>query len=170
MIDYKGLQEELYKAIDGLYVLSSDYYRSWARQVAQRELARMTKGVSHRESTRYELRVEFNGSGFAIYWYEITFVKTSSRVIRLAKMISAPESGAYKKESFKHASEWELQLILNAEEYLAPVRNQLKNLLKAHRSILFAARAGGNKLTAVPIKNRVEKIQVSVQKLKKQLS
>lgn len=172
MVNYEAVLKELYGAIDNLYTESSDFYRVWARSVAQRELSRKNNAVKHSEKTGYELRVEMKGVGFNVYWYEVRFVRAGrqGKLVRLAKMISVGANGFYGKEKFKNASEWELALIMNAEDQLGRIRNQLKNLVKAHTSILYAAKASGASIKGTPIKVRVEPINVTVSSIKKQLS
>jgi hypothetical protein len=169
MIKYETMLSELYKGIDGLYEETTDYYRLWMRHVAQREVSRLNNGLKHKESTRYELRLELKTVGFGIYWYSVRFVKNGSRLVRLCKMIALPKTGQYTKANFKDATEWELNLILNAEEQLGRVRKQLKHLVSAHTSVLLSSKATGVKVKQIPISKRVNKIDLTIQDIKKQL-
>jgi hypothetical protein len=170
MIKYEELIKNIYAAIDELYVQTSDQYMMWARMIAQRELSRKNNGLPQREKTGYDLRIELNGASFFIYWREVRFVKNGTKLIRLTKNLAVPRNYIYDKSKFKNASDWELDLIMLAEEYFSVTRKQLNHLMKAHTSILFAAKSSGTKITSTPIKNRVRQINVSVQSMKQKLS
>lgn len=103
--------EAIYKELDGIYNKAETIYSVWASEVARREVNRNYKEIKNRESTNYELRLEFTGPSFRMPWLEVSFVRNGSKVIRLTKAIKATESGKHKLSQFKNADEWELLLI-----------------------------------------------------------
>ncbi|WP_028865263.1 conjugative transfer protein MobI(A/C) [Psychromonas aquimarina] len=150
------LKDKLYSVIDSLYIDTVMYQEMWMAKIAKRELSLSDNDYKNNQAIKYQLRVEFSGSGFIIRWLTCKFVRNNSKVIRLTKAIAIPRNGMYSKDKFKDASEWELALILELENILGPIRNQLKHLMKCHISLRNASKAIGEKFDAIDIKHRVE--------------
>jgi hypothetical protein len=163
-VDYEGMRDEIYKRIDLIYYAVCDTQSAWMKRVAIQE----TNRDSYDERTNYELRVEFSGSSISIRWLYYRFVLRGNNKVRVLKSISIPENGKYEKYQFKHAQDWELDIITGIEEAISPYRVQLKHLMKAHQSIIYAAKASNRPINPIPIKNRVEKQSHSIAKYKQQ--
>lgn len=84
--------------------------------------------------------------------------------------MSLPRTGKYTKAQFKAASEWELNLILEVEGHLNPIRNQLKHIMKAHYAIGNSVKASGDKFKAIKMKDRVTPSTVSIKHYKEKMS
>lgn len=95
---------------------------------------------------------------------------STGKIRKNYKAIKEPESGRYDKYSFKKANDWELELIMYAEVEFAPIRNKVKHLMKAHRSILHAAKAGNIKVEVKPQVTRVEKTELTISSIKKRMT
>jgi hypothetical protein len=57
-----------------------------------------------------------------------------------------------------------------AEVEFAPIRNKVKHLMKAHRNILYAAKAGNIKVEVKPQVTRVEKTELTISSIKKRMT
>lgn len=163
------IRDAIYEEIDSLYNVAVGVQTTWMKKVAEREVNRDYSDKNNMERTSYELRVEFKGCSFTLRWLHIQFVKRSGKTIRVVKSIAIPENGKYKLSSFKYANEWEQEYISQIEDVLAPIRVQLKHLMKAHQSILYADKAGRKELTSIEIKDRVEVNSNSIQQFKKNI-
>lgn len=163
-IDCEGMRDEVYKRIDLIYDAICDAQSIWMKRIAIQEVNR----TSHDERTSYEMRVEFTGPSFVVRWLHFQFVRHGNKKTRIAKAISIPDNGKYKKSQFKKAQEWELDLITGIEETISSYRVQLKHLMKAHQSIIYAAKASDRPIKTIPIKNRVEKQNHTIAEYKQQ--
>ncbi|EKA5636006.1 hypothetical protein OKZ62_001910 [Vibrio navarrensis] len=161
--------EAIYKELDGIYNKAETIYSVWASEVARREVNRNYKEIKNRESTNYELRLEFTGPSFRMRWLEVSFVRNGSKVIRLTKAIKATESGKHKLSQFKNADEWELLLIKRVEDAFGIFRPQVKHLMKAHQSLIMAAKLGNQKIETIEMKDRVESRKRSIKEIKESL-
>lgn len=163
------VRASIYKKIDELYDSAKIIQELWMRKIAQRELSRKDDASRREESTSYEFRLEFNGPTFVCRWIEVRFVRNGNRTTRLTKSIAVPRDGKYKSSQFKRAEDWELTIIEQMEEALSKIRNTNKNLMKAVIYVQYAAKANGEKLKPVPIKERVTPTSHSIKKFKSQL-
>lgn len=162
--------DAIYEEVDELYNTADVIQGSWMRSIAERELNRNYTDIANRESTNYELRIEFTGISFRIRWIEYQFVKRGSKTIRVTRNVSMPESGKYKMSQFKKADEWELIIIGHIETAVAPIRYKLKHLGKAHNSIVWASKQDKrNQLQVREIKDRVERKVRSIKSIKESL-
>lgn len=166
---YLNIQNAIYSQIDDLYLETVLYQDMWMRKVAQRELSLSRNDYLNGKGIRYQLRVEFSESTFVIRWISCTFIHNSNRAVRVTKSIAIPRNGKYTKPQFKHASEWELDLILEVEKYLAPIRHQLKHIMKMHFALGNAFQTNGDKLIPLKIKDKVTPTTVSIKYYKKKL-
>lgn len=167
----KQVQTQIYRVIDGLYEEAVRLQMMWMKRVAERECLRSTRTDINDETTAYELRVEFNGAAFNVRWLHIQFVRRGTQTVRLSKSIAVPESGRYKITKFKHASEWELDLINSVESSLADIRYQMKHMMKSHQALIWASKIyPSNEIKSVAIKTRVEPSPYSIKKFKAQLA
>jgi hypothetical protein len=170
-VDYTSLRGSIYVAIDTLYDEALLYQKIWMRQVAKKELELASKTNSNLDDrTSYQLRIELSGASFVIRWMHIRFIKNNGKFIRLQKAVSIPRSGKYTKANFGYAAEWEIRMILELEDQLAPIRVQLKHLMKSHQSIGYASKAIGKELKATHIKERVTPADFSISKFKTKMS
>ena len=161
--------DAIYEEIEKLYGQADMLHGIWMKSVAEREVNRSYTDINNRESTNYELRVEFNGIGFRLRWIEIQFVRRGSKTLRLTKNITCPENGKYKKSQFKKAEEWELLLINKVEESLCQIRYKLKHLMKAHSSIIWASKLNKQPLVTKDMKFRVDRKVRSIKDIKQSL-
>lgn len=164
------IRDEIYAEIDRMYETAMTIHRGWMKKVARRELDRVGDVKLNTEKTNYELRLEFSGSSFVIRWNKISFVRNNDKPIRLVKSIAVPNNGIYKEINFKEAESWDLALIMQAESALGPIRQQLKHLMKAHRSIVWASKVIGSDEIEVKLMNsRVTVPDYSIKKFKNQM-
>ena len=165
------LLDDIYKEIDNLYYESRTVYEKWMTIIAERELARTNNSLDGKESTNYELRLEFTESSFRCRWFKVEFFRhhTTKKLTKNYVALEVPEDGIYKKGKFRKASDWEIELIMYAEAEFGPIRKTIKHLMKAHQSILYAAKAGNKKVTAKPQVTRVEKTPLTIGLIKHQL-
>jgi len=169
---YIVLRDAVYSAIDALYEDAVLYQKIWMRQVAKKELELAGKINSKLDDrTSYQLRIELSGASFIIRWLHVKFTRNNGKLIRLNKAIAIPRNGKYTKANFGYAAEWELNMIVELEDQLAPIRFQLKHLMKAHKSIWYAARGvANNDLKIVSIRERVTPPDFSISKFKEKMS
>jgi hypothetical protein len=162
----------IYKEIDKLYYEARSAYEKWLTIVAERELQRTRMELNKRERTNYELRLEFSENSFRCRWFKVEFHRhhTTKKLKKIYTAIAEPESGNYGKGKFRSANEWELELIMYAEVEFAPIRNKVKHLMKAHRNILYAAKAGNIKVEVKPQVTRVEKTELTISSIKKRMT
>ncbi|WP_305372796.1 conjugative transfer protein MobI(A/C) [Photobacterium leiognathi] len=162
------IQQSIYKIIDLHYRDAVDVLTLWMRVISKREL----NYERTKEKANYELRVEPHGVGFRIRWFHIKFTKNNHKLIRIAKSIPVPENGRYGKEKFKYAEPWELELIQQAEDEFSGIRYELKHLLKAHQSILYASKSnlGNEPLSGILLKDRTEITKPTFSEIKQSLS
>lgn len=165
----KRVLDELYKEIDAIYNKAEVVYGVWASEVARREVNRDYSAIKNRETTNYELRLEFDGPCFRMRWIEVSFIRTGSKTIRLTKAIKTTESGKHKLSQFKKAEEWELTLIRRVEDAIGIFRGQLKSLMKAHQAILHSAKLGRVEVHPLEMKNRVTPNKRSIKEIKASL-
>jgi hypothetical protein len=170
---YEGIRSEIYKVIDELYGDASLYLAAWGRKVVKKELVlanKTTKDFS--QNTAYQLKIEVSGSSFIIRWLRIRFIRNNGKVVRLRHAVAIPRSGKYTRANFPHAPNWELDMIEELEELLAPIRNQLKNLMKAHYSIIYASRSldDEDSLEGIPLSARVDTTQFSMSDYRNSIS
>ncbi|ELA9367431.1 hypothetical protein QUN99_003321 [Vibrio parahaemolyticus] len=166
---FKSIQEAIYKQIDDEHESVRFVQMTWMRKIAQRELSRQNDTSRRTESTNYEFRVEYKGASFSCRWLRIKFVKRGQKVLRLVDSITIPKDDRYKREQFKYAEEWELEIIEQMEEALWQHRRVVKNLMKSHRHLLEASKYGNEKLTTIPLKSRVGEYTESIKKFKEKL-
>ncbi len=163
------MADAIYEEIDALYVKTDILLGMWMKSVAEREFNRNYSDYNNRESTHYELQIDFTGISFRIRWIEFQFVKRGSRTLRLTKAINTPENGIHKLSQFKKADEWELRLIEQVESAFGTIRYQLKHLAKAHNSIVWAAKVNKTPLEVKQIKDRVERSNRSIKSIKESM-
>ncbi|MFH4753694.1 conjugative transfer protein MobI(A/C) [Vibrio alginolyticus] len=161
--------DAIYDEIDDLYRKTDILLGMWMRSVAEREFNRNYSDDNNRESTHYELQIDFTGISFRIRWIEFQFVKSGSKTLRLTKAINAPENGTHKLSQFKKAEQWELRLIEQLEPAFGTIRHQLKYLAKAHNSIVWAAKVNKTPLEVKQIKDRVERSHRSIKSIKESM-
>ncbi|MBE4035128.1 conjugative transfer protein MobI(A/C) [Vibrio parahaemolyticus] len=161
--------DAIYDEIDDLYRKANILLGMWMRSVAEREFNRNYSDYNNRESTHYEVRLEFSGINFKIRWFEFQFVKRGSKTLRISKSVHTPESGKLKMSQFKSADEWELRLIEQLESAFGTIRHQLKYLAKAHNSIVWAAKVNKTPLEVKHIKDRVERSHRSIKSIKESM-
>ena len=162
------IQQSIYEIIDLHYRDAVDVLTLWMRVISKREL----NYERTKEKVNYELRVEPHGVGFRIRWFHIKFTKNNHKLIRIPKSIPVPENGRYGKEKFKYAEPWELKVIQQVEDELCGIRYELKHLLKAHQSILYASKSnlGNEPLTGILLKDRTEITKPTFTEIKQSLS
>lgn len=159
------IRDEIYAEIGCLYETAMTIHRGWMKKVARRELDRVGDVKLKTEKTIYELRLEFSGPSFVIKWNKVSFVRNNNKPIRLVRSLAVPNNGIYKE-----AEGWELALIMQAESALAPIRQQLKHLMKAHRSIVWASKVIDSDEIEVKLMNsRVAVPDYSIKKFKNQM-
>lgn len=164
------IRDEIYAEIGRLYETATTIHRGWMKKVARRELDRLEDVKLKTEKTIYELRLEFSGPSFVIKWNKVSFVRNNNKPIRLVRSLAVPNNGIYKEVSFKEAEGWELALIMQAESALAPIRQKLKHLMKAHRSIIWASKVIDSDEIEVKLMNsRVTVPDYSIKKFKNQM-
>ncbi|BEI26550.1 conjugative transfer protein MobI(A/C) [Vibrio fluvialis] len=169
-MSYEAIQAAIYAQINEEYEMVRFTQMAWMRKVAERELSRRGDASRRTESTNYEFRLEYSGAAFLCRWFRIQFVKRGSKTIRVIKSIAIPKDGQYKRAQFKHAEEWELSMIEQIEEVVSKHRVSVKLLMKAHQSLLSAAKSCGEKLDTIQIKDRVEPLTTSIKGYKEKLS
>lgn len=170
----QNTRDEIYRCIDENYMAAVSVQRAWANAIAKREVGRKYTSRRNTESTNYHFKIEFNGSSFKLRWFNVKFVWRNGKKIRISKHIVLPKSGRYSISQFKYADDWELEIIEKVEENLCGVRNQVKHLMKAHQSLVWAAKCNGgvfhNAFETIPMKDRVEPTPYSVQEFKLRMS
>ena len=164
--------DSIYKETDKLYYEAQSVYNKWLAYVAEREIQRTNHQLDKKEYTNYEMRLEFSKNSFRCRWFRVDFFKhySTGKIRKNYKALKEPESGQYDKSTFKNSSDWELELIMYAEIEFAPIRNKVKHLMKAHRNILFAAKAGNIKVEVKPQVTRVEKTELTISSIKKRMA
>ncbi len=135
-------------------------------QIAERESNRQYGVNIQKESTNYELNLDFSGASFSVRWFNVGFVRNGTRVVRLRKSIAVPKNRRYTEANFKKAEPWELEIILQIESVMFPIRNQLISLMKAHYNILMAAKSGGIKINTMDLRERVTPKEISIKMFK----
>lgn len=170
-VKMQQILDGIYEELDSLYSKAMSLQEIWMRKIAEKEVSRRQRGMLGKEFTKFELRVEPNGQSFTVRWLSIRFVKHASRTkaTRIAKSISIPANGHYKKTQFKSADDWEIELCTNADAVLAQIRVQVKHLMRAHQSILLASKSAGINVQVKPQKERLSRTSVTIQKLKEKM-
>lgn len=160
--------DAIYEEIDREYHRANEVYQNWMTVIAKREVERSQRKLDKSEKTNYELRLEFNGNAFTIRWLKVTFTRhhTSKRLTKLYENISIPEDGKYKKGKFPKADEWELKMVMYAEDALAPIRAKVKHLMKAHQNVIYAAKVMKSDVQVKPQVSRVDKTDLTIAKIK----
>lgn len=169
-MSYEAIQAAIYAQINEEYEMVRFTQMAWMRKVAERELSRRGDASRRTESTNYEFRLEYSGAAFLCRWFRIQFVKRGSKTIRVIKSIAIPKDGKYKRAQFKHAREWELEMIEEMEEVLYSHRSVVKNLMKSHFHLLAASKYSHEPLKSIPIKERVIPITASIKGYKEKFS
>lgn len=164
----KDIQASIYQNLDELYEEAKVYIEIWMRKVAERELSRKQHTIN-KESTNYNLALEFNDVSFRLRWFHYQFVKTGSKTIRVTKSVAIPESLKYSASQFKYAEPWELELINQVEDAAYIIRHKVQNLMKMHRLLITGSKFVKEPLTITPSKDRVTKSTQSIKKYKEQL-
>ncbi len=125
--------DEYYKAVQ--------WYNVWCRKIADRENKRKHKLLSHSEITKFELRIITSEKSFTIHWVEVLFVQDGNKKKRLTthvkQLVGNSCKGYYSPHSFKSAGQWELDLILQLETALIPIRKRIKHLSNIYRSLNY---------------------------------
>jgi len=85
----------------------------------------------------------------------------------VVKSVSIPRTGKYDRQHFRFAQEWEMDLILKMEEVVSQIRRYVKNLVKAHASLISANKAIGLKAETIDIKHRLDLPKLSIADIKK---
>lgn len=169
-MSFAAIQAAIYAQIDREYEGAKFVHSVWMRKVAERELSRRGDASRRTESTNYEFRLEYKGVSFICRWFRVQFVKRGSKTIRVVKAIAIPREGKYKRAQFKHAREWELEMIEEMEEVLYSHRSVVKNLMKSHFHLLAASKYSHEPLKSIPIKERVIPITASIKGYKEKFS
>ncbi len=166
MEQYETLQKNIYGSIDELYMEAVSVQEIWMMKVARKELSLSANDYREGQGTKYELRIDISGPSFILKWLSCDFHRNGKKIVRVARSISIPRNGKYTIANFKDASKWELDLILEMENHLAPIRNQTKHLMKCHFSLGWAVTASGNQMETSKIKDRVTAPTVSIKHYK----
>ncbi|WP_413694440.1 conjugative transfer protein MobI(A/C) [Psychromonas sp. KJ10-2] len=148
---HSELQKNIYKAVDELYSDAVTYQEMWMRNIAKRELSLSSGDYQNGQELTISFPLIFQDSGFSMRWMKHRFIRNNNKLARLVKSISLPVSESTKKRSFKDASDWELSLILEVEEHLAPIRKELKHLMKMHLLLGYSVAASGGNFKAIKI-------------------
>lgn len=164
----REIQNAIYTELDMLYDEAKLYLEIWMTRVAKRELQRKNN-PANKERTNYYLALEFNGLAFRPRWFRVQFVKNGQRTLRLSKSLSVPKNNQYSIAQFKYAEDWELDLIEEVEEGLSIVRKKVALLMKAHQSIIGAAKIDNEPLIVSSCKERVEVTTQSIAKIKESI-
>ncbi|GMQ49709.1 conjugative transfer protein MobI(A/C) [Vibrio sp. 10N] len=164
----QNILDAIYDEIDREYYRANEVYQNWMTVIAKREVERSQRKLDKSEKTNYELRLEFAGNSFALRWLKVTFTRhhTSKKLTKLYENISVPEDGRYKKGKFQKADEWELKMVMYAEEALSPIRVKVKHLMKAHQNVIYAAKSMNTDVQIKPQASRVEKTDLTIAKIK----
>ena len=85
----------------------------------------------------------------------------------MVKSVSIPRTGKYDRQHFRFAQEWEMDLILKMEEVVSQIRRYVKNLVKAHASLISANKAIGIETKTIDIKHRLDLPKLSMSDIKK---
>lgn len=167
----QAIIDEIYNEIDRLYYESRSVYERWMTLMARREVDRKNRRLEHDERTNYELKLEFKENSFSVRWLSVMFIRNqkTGRSQKIYKSVAVPVNGSYGRTKFPKASEWELEVILHAEEVLGPIRNQIKHLMKAHQSIIYACKSGHVNIEIKPLVTRVEKTELTIASIKERL-
>lgn len=154
-----SIRNAIYDEIDSLYQQCVDIQVLWMKKIAKRELQRSQKKTSVKEMTNYELRIEFTDCAFTARWLRVQFITRGKNTFRVVDAVTIPKTNIHNMSQFKYAKEWELEIIKQIEEPLSSIRKQVKNLMNAHRAVIYADKAdmfAQEKLTKIKMADRVE--------------
>ncbi|MEZ9060492.1 conjugative transfer protein MobI(A/C) [Vibrio pelagius] len=161
------IRDEIYAQIDESYLTVYNTQRELMKLIAKRELSRKSDPTRKSELTNYEFRLEMSGVGFVCRWLNIKFYNNNGKTVRVVKSVAIPRSGKYEPQHFRFAEEWELELILQVEEVISLIRKYVRNLTKAHTSLICANKAIGIEFKTIDIKYRLDLPKLSIAEIKK---
>lgn len=156
-MDYTEIRNAIYTKVDELFDLAQKEQQTWVECLALREAMRKSRKLPKSDKTHYELKIDTTNSFFAMSWIDVEIYKThTGKYIRKTRRIKTPKNHKYDLSKFPKATEFEIEQIVAVENNLKPIRKQVSQLAKMHNSLIYAARASGDNIEVLKLKDRVD--------------